>query len=184
MSYPSIIFAALFTGLIFADILNKRTENIAGHAFFGLLLIILTVVLSQYNADLVSWGLLIVPIAILFVSFIIVVLRGPWGSNPTPKPVTVSMGASVSDDDSECCTDTPPAPKPMQLSCTVQTPSSVPTTIPSPLTQPPGVIQGTSSTVTNQASSVNTNLSQPLSAYVNKPPATPTNLTPIKACTT
>ncbi len=171
MYYPSIVFAALFSGLIFADILNQQTNRIPGHAFFGLVLIIITVVLTQNNADLVAWGLLILPLTILFISFIMVVLRGPWGTTsskraPTAVRAAVSTGGS-----------------PMQLSCTVQSPSSTSTIVPTPLAQPSGVVQGTIASTSTQPAAL-ANLSQPLSAYVSKPPTTQGALTPVTACAT
>jgi hypothetical protein len=171
MYYPSIVFAALFSGLIFADILNKQTDRIPGHAFFGLVIIIITVVLTQNNADLVAWGLLILPLTILFISFVMVVLRGPWGTTSAKRSPSVGR-APVSTGSS-----------PMQLSCTVQSPLSTSTMVPTPLTQPSGVVQGTIASTGTQPAAL-TNLSQPLSAYVSQPPTTPAALTPVTACTT
>jgi hypothetical protein len=169
MYYPAIIFAAGAIGLIFADILNKHTKSIAGHAFFGILLVIVSVVLSQNGADLVAWGLLVLPMVILFLSFIIVVFKGPWGKSPHASlaaPATAPAGGSQ-----------------MQLSCSVQTPSSSCNTVPTPLAQAPGVIQGTIASTSTQPAAL-TNLSQPLSAYVSRSSNTPAPLTPASSCTT
>jgi len=167
MYYPAIIFAAGTIGLIFADILNKDTNSIAGHAFFGILLVIVSIVLSQNGADLVAWGLLVLPMVILFVSFIIVVLKGPWKKSPR-----VNLAAPATAPGSQ-----------MQLSCSVQTPSSSCNTVPTPLAQAPGVIQGTIASTSTQAAAL-TNLSQPLSAYVSRTSNTPAPLTPASSCTT
>ena len=167
MYYPAIIFAAGTIGLIFADILNKDTNSIAGHAFFGILLVIVSIVLSQNGADLVAWGLLVLPMVILFVSFIIVVLKGPWKKSPR-----VNLAAPATAPGSQ-----------MQLSCSVQTPSSSCNTVQTPLAQAPGVIQGTIASTSTQAAAL-TNLSQPLSAYVSRTSNTPAPLTPASSCTT
>jgi hypothetical protein len=104
---------------------------------------------------------------ILFVSFIIVVLKGPWKKSPR-----VNLAAPATAPGSQ-----------MQLSCSVQTPSSSCNTVPTPLTQAPGVIQGTIASTSTQAAAL-TNLSQPLSAYVSRTSNTPAPLTPASSCTT
>ena len=184
MYYPSIVTAALFVGLIFSDIMTKNTANISAHAFFGLLCTGITVILSQNGADLVAWGLLLLPLTLLFISFVLIVVKSPWGKKPA---ASTSVAAAIAANPAAAALATL-APPPTGPACNVQTPAAATAIIPTPLVQAPAVIQGTTSTTASQPALVNpaaaaAAITQPLSAYVNAPPAKAgPALTPVTAC--
>jgi len=182
MYYPAIIFAAGTIGLIFADILNKDTKSIAGHAFFGILLVIVSIVLSQNGADLVAWGLLVLPMIVLLVSFIMVVIKGPWGESTPASPASRASPESPESPESPASGCKLPEPG-VQMQFSIQLPSSISNNIPAPLTQAISAIQGTVANSSTQPAAI-TDLSQPLSAYVSNTPNRPSRLTPASSCTT
>jgi len=185
MYYPSIVTAALFIGLIFSDIMNKNTANVSAHAFFGLLCTGITVVLSQNGADLVAWGLLLLPLILLFISFVLIVVKSPWGKKPA---ASTSAAAAIAANPSIAAALATLAPPPTGGACNVQTPAAMPAIVPTPLVHPPAVIQGTTSTTASQPAAVNpaaaaAAMTHPLSAYVTAPPAKAgPALTPMRAC--
>ena len=63
--YPVCVTVALFIALLLFDVIQRTPENINGHIFFGVITTFLMVYLSFKDMELVSWGLLLVPLVVL-----------------------------------------------------------------------------------------------------------------------
>jgi hypothetical protein len=89
--YSLIAVVALFVAIILNDVLQQNSSEIPKHALFGLISTLGMFVLWYNDHELVGWGLLIVPIFILFISFIIVLLNKKPSSSTSS---TASTGSS------------------------------------------------------------------------------------------
>ena len=67
--YPVCVTVALFIALLLFDVIQRTPENINGHIFFGLVTTFLMVYLSFKDMELVSWGLLLIPLVVLVTSY-------------------------------------------------------------------------------------------------------------------
>ena len=96
MFYPAITTAALFTAVIINDLITKHSSSITNHAFLGLISVFGMVVLSMKNLDIVGWGLLILPMFVIILSFLITYFsasNGNGSSNtvaPSASPATTT----------------------------------------------------------------------------------------------
>jgi hypothetical protein len=88
MFYPAISTAALFTAIIIHDAMTKQASSIPTHAFLGLISILAMLYLSMKGADFVAWGILILPMFIIALSFVLVYVGSArsGSSAPAPKP--------------------------------------------------------------------------------------------------
>jgi hypothetical protein len=68
---PTIITAALFVAIVFTDLLRHEFENLPGHSMLGVISVLLMAGLCQRGAIIVAWGLLLVPLTVLFILLII-----------------------------------------------------------------------------------------------------------------
>ena len=93
MYYPAITTAALFTAIIIVDAIKKYSSNIPSHAFLGLLSVGAMLFLSMKGADFVAWGILVLPMFIIILSFVLVYMNSPIvTANAThTAPVTASI---------------------------------------------------------------------------------------------
>jgi hypothetical protein len=138
MYYPAIITGALFVGIIISDIFSRKKGNIPEHLVMGLISITLMVWLSMKNAEIVAWGLLMIPIFILAITFIFVMFDVKLATNPTtpatpaPGTATTSTTAGVASNaatTTAATTITPSACTPKQPAATPVPPSGASTTI-------------------------------------------------------
>jgi hypothetical protein len=115
--YAVIAAAALFISIVLSDLLQDKSSEIPKHALFGLICTLLIFVLSYNDLEMVGWGLLVVPIFSLFISFLIVSLRGTKnkGSSNTKYKTNYNNCNSSTPQEHNC-----PAP------VTIPTPSSTP----------------------------------------------------------
>ena len=67
--YPVCVSVALFIALILFDIIQRTPERITEHLLSGLIVTFLMVYLSFKDMELVSWGLLLIPVVILVTSY-------------------------------------------------------------------------------------------------------------------
>ena len=67
--YPVYVTIALFVALILFDVIDRSPEKIRGHALGGLVVLFPMVYLSFNDMELVSWGLLAVPVIILTICY-------------------------------------------------------------------------------------------------------------------
>jgi hypothetical protein len=63
--YPVCVTVALFIALLLFDVIQRTPEKINGHIFSGLIVTFLMVYLSIKDMELVSWGLLLIPVVVL-----------------------------------------------------------------------------------------------------------------------
>jgi hypothetical protein len=63
--YPVCVTVALFVALLLFDVIQRTPEKINGHIFSGLIVTFLMVYLSFKDMELVSWGLLLIPVVVL-----------------------------------------------------------------------------------------------------------------------
>jgi hypothetical protein len=104
MYYPAITTAALFTAIIIDDAIKKNSDSIPTHAFMGLLCVGAMIFLSMKGADFVAWGILVLPMFIIILSFVLVYMDSPIvTANATH---TVPVAANIS---SEVCKPAPAA---------------------------------------------------------------------------
>ena len=104
MYYPPIATAALFTAIIIVDVIKGDSDSIPNHAFLGLLSIGAMTFLSMKGADFVAWGILVLPMFIIALSFVLVYMESPIVTSssstyvapaPVAKPVGSSLNAST-----------------------------------------------------------------------------------------
>ena len=71
--YSIIATAALFTAVVLNDFLKKRRNpyKTKQHIFFGIMAVTAMTVLWYLDMEIVGWGLLIVPIGAIFLSFLL-----------------------------------------------------------------------------------------------------------------
>ena len=91
--YPVCVTVALFIALILFDTLERRPEKINGHIFAGLIITFLMVYLSFKDMELVSWGLLLIPLVILISAYFLG-YKSP--TNPASAITPVSTVAPTS----------------------------------------------------------------------------------------
>ena len=103
--YSLIVVTAIFVAIIFNDLVQDNSSEIPKHALFGLVCVLSMTLLWYNDLALVGWGLLVVPIIVLLISFISLSLRTPstlLKSGPsstvdtctTPVPTPVKSGSS------------------------------------------------------------------------------------------
>ena len=135
--YPAIITAALFVGIIISDIFSGKRANIPEHLVLGLISVSSFVWLSMHNAEIVAWGLLMIPIFILAITFIFVmfdvklaptpdVTSTPTTTATTPTTTGVATNAATI---TAATTITPSACTPKEAPATAIPPSGTSTTI-------------------------------------------------------
>lgn len=92
MYYPALTTAALFTAIIIEDAISRKSINIANHIFLGIVSVWLMIYLCFNGAGFVAWGLLILPMFIIFLSYILTQSKSdtdsPKPTTVTPKPMT------------------------------------------------------------------------------------------------
>jgi len=93
MFYPAIATAALFTAIVVHDAIVKQSSSIATHSFLGLVSILAMIYLSMKGADFVAWGILILPMFIIALSFILVYVGTSKAVSPTPVLATTTKTA-------------------------------------------------------------------------------------------
>jgi hypothetical protein len=135
MYYPAIITAALFVGIIINDIFSRKRGSIPEHLVLGLVSVTLMVWLTMKNAEIVAWGLLMIPLFILAITFIFVIFNVSLGSTPTTPAAgtaatsTTAGVASNAATTTAATTITPSACTPKQPAATPVPPSGASTTI-------------------------------------------------------
>lgn len=83
MFYPAIATAALFTAIIIHDAMVKESDSIPTHAFLGLISVLAMIYLSMKGANFVAWGILVLPMFIIALSFVLVYV-GTKATAPAP----------------------------------------------------------------------------------------------------
>ena len=138
MYYSAIITAALFMGILISDIFSGKTANIPEHLVLGLISVSAFVWLAMHNAEIVAWGLLMIPLFILAITFIFVMFDvklatsapavAPAVGTATTTPTTAGVASNAATT-TAATTITPSACKPKQPAATPLPPSGASTTI-------------------------------------------------------
>ena len=136
MFYPAIATAALFTAIIIHDAMVKESSSIPIHAFLGLISVLAMLYLSMKGANAAAWGILILPMFIIALSFVLVYVgtnastsdkvtsvASPAASSSTNPPA--STGASPAGNSSPSSAGPAPATTP---SCNCGSTVNLPTT--------------------------------------------------------
>ena len=88
--YPVWVTLALFIALILFDIIQRRKSSVAPHVFAGLVTLFLMLYLSFKDMELVSWGLLLIPLVVLIISFFLANTGTSTGVLAPPAAAPVS----------------------------------------------------------------------------------------------
>ena len=136
MYYPAIITGALFVGILISDIFSGKRANMPEHLVLGLISVSAFIWLGVHNAEIVAWGLLMIPLFILAITFIFVMFDVKLATTPTTPTispaVTTSTTAGVASNaatTTAATTITPSACTPNQPAATPVPPSGASTTI-------------------------------------------------------
>ena len=124
METPAITAAALFTAIIINDAARKNSTSIPNHAFFGLIVVLAISYLSMNGANMVAWGILVLPMFIIILSFLLSYSGSSTNSNNVPIPNVVPGSAPISPGGapiSSCGAPVPPTP-PTSTATSVQLP--------------------------------------------------------------
>lgn len=100
--YPVCVTIAFFVALLLFDVMERAPERVNSHIFLGLITTFLMVYLSFKDMEIVSWGLLMIPVVILVTSYFLGYVA-PATMVAAPAP---DVAASVSPAPTNCA----PAP--------------------------------------------------------------------------
>ena len=141
--YSIISTAAIFAAIVFNDIIQNQKYYIRLHIFLGLIATALVIVLWYLEYEYVAWGLIVVPIFTLFISYIAV------STSSTSKKIQktkVSSGQQLSDNsksDAPTCNQNPageytavPQPSTVSLPAAPIQPTTTGTVMTSPVSTP------------------------------------------------
>ena len=67
--YPVGVTVAFFIAVILHDVFTRSKEKIAKHALTALVVILLMVYLSFQDMEIVSWGVLLIPVTVLMICY-------------------------------------------------------------------------------------------------------------------
>ena len=137
MYYPAIITGALFVGILISDIFSGKRANMPEHLVLGLISVSAFVWLGVHNAEIVAWGLLMIPLFILAITFIFVMFDVKLATTSTTPTIpaavtTTSTTAGVASNaatTTAATTITPSACTPKQPAATPVSPTGASTTI-------------------------------------------------------
>jgi hypothetical protein len=87
--YPVCVTIAFFTALLIFDVLEREVERINSHIFLALISTFLMVYLSFKDMELVSWGLLLIPV-VVFVTCYFLGYAKPTKIASVPYPAVPS----------------------------------------------------------------------------------------------
>ena len=139
--YSIISTAAIFAAIVFNDIIQNQKYYIRLHIFLGLIATALVIVLWYLEYEYVAWGLIVVPIFTLFISYIAVSTSSK--TTTTTKP---NNGPKISDNsksDAPTCNQNPageytavPQPSTVSLPAAPIQPTTTGTVMTSPVSTP------------------------------------------------
>lgn len=98
ISYPALTTAALFMALILLDIGKQQFKLMIGHFLVGIIAVLLMVYLSQNGADMVAWGIFLIPLVMLAIGLTIGALRSAPGAVSAAATMAISSSASAKAD--------------------------------------------------------------------------------------
>ena len=71
MYYSAVTTVALFIAIIINDVIQNNVSSISNHAFLGLLSVLAVLFLCMKGAESVAWGLIIIPMFTIALSFVL-----------------------------------------------------------------------------------------------------------------
>ena len=95
MYYPAITTAAFFTAIIIRDVITRNSSDIGNHSFLGLICVLGMIVLSMNGADFVAWGLLVLPMFIILLSYVLTYFNSPIMTESTARVSAVSNSTNA-----------------------------------------------------------------------------------------
>ena len=98
--YPVCVTIAFFIALLLFDIMERAPEKVNSHIFLGLITTFLMVYLSFKDMEIVSWGLLLIPVVVLVTCYFL--------GYTSPAKVAAAISAVASP--SPAATNCAPAP--------------------------------------------------------------------------
>ena len=104
ISYPALTAAALFMALILLDLGKQQFKLMIGHLLVGIIAVLLMVYLSQNGADMVAWGIFLIPLVMLGIGLAIGAIRSAPGAVSSAATAAISSSASAK------AAQTPPVP--------------------------------------------------------------------------
>ena len=107
--YPVCVTLALFIALILFDIIQRHPSLVTPHVFAGLVTLLLMVYLSFKDMELVSWGLLLIPLVVLIICFFL-------GNTTTGKTAMPPAAAAAPVSPVSCGTPAPTIATPAAIS--------------------------------------------------------------------
>lgn len=90
--YPVCVTFSLFAALVLFDIMEQRPENINKHTLEGFVVLALMLYLSFKDMEIVSWGLLLIPLVVLITCYFLG--RTVKTSTSTAVPAAQSSAAT------------------------------------------------------------------------------------------
>jgi hypothetical protein len=103
--YPVCVTIAFFIALLLFDVMERTPEKVNSHIFLGLVTTFLMVYLSFKDMEIVSWGLLLIPVVVLVTCYFLGYVA-PAKIVAAVASATANAAASVSPAPTNCA----PAP--------------------------------------------------------------------------
>lgn len=104
MYYPAITTAAFFTAIIIRDVITRNSSDIGSHSFLGLICVLGMIVLSMNGADFVAWGLLVLPMFIILLSYVLTYFNSPIMTESTARVSAVSNSTNAANSEKSILT--------------------------------------------------------------------------------
>lgn len=102
--YPVCVTIAFFVALLLFDVMERAPERVNSHIFLGLVTTFLMVYLSFKDMEIVSWGLLLIPVVILVTSYFLgyvepakmVAAAADVAASVSPAPTSCAPAPTIS----------------------------------------------------------------------------------------
>ena len=92
---PAFVTAALFIAILILDLAKRDYRLLGGHFLFGVISVLLMLFLCQNDAEIVAWGVLLLPFLLLAVGLIIGAIQKTSGEPRGVPSVKASIGPST-----------------------------------------------------------------------------------------
>jgi hypothetical protein len=139
--YSIIFTAAIFLAIILNDLIQNRKYRVQNNLYLGLLATALVTMLWYLGYEYVAWGLIILPILTLFITYIIVISTSKKVVSTTDNNGPIISDSSKSD--APACNQNPagqytavPQPSTVSLPAAPIPPTNTGTVMTSPVTTP------------------------------------------------
>ena len=115
---PAYTGSAIFTALVFLDLIKQKWTALPGHILFGLFIVLLLIYICQSRGPALGWILLSIPLVFILLGLLLGAFKKPAAAAVLPGP----KSASVDMCECPCCNINPckcrrPCPKPSPGPC-------------------------------------------------------------------